>query len=173
MLLLALSFFLVTIDSDSESTAEELAGVLSLGVGFVEVLDSASSASSNPNESFPFAATFRFFFDESRGVEALYLENQLYFLGELAQEHSPVLRRACSRCNIGGRAVLALKGFCASLAEVVKVNEAHSLLLEKIFGCRSLRCEARISRSSATRSFVGGRSKSVHIERMTGLSVKT
>jgi hypothetical protein len=75
MLLLALSFFLGTTISDSELTAEESAGVLSRGVGFVDVLESASSSASSPNESFPFAAVFRFFLNEGCGVEALYLEN--------------------------------------------------------------------------------------------------
>jgi hypothetical protein len=50
------------------------------------------------------------------------------------------------------------------------VDETNGLLLEKVFWGCSLRCEARISWSSAARSFVGGGRESVHDAGYCGLS---
>lgn len=71
-----LFFFLKTLPSLSEFTADESAGVPSRGVGFVDAADWASSSSSSiPNDSFPLPATFLFFLKEGFGVDALYFAN--------------------------------------------------------------------------------------------------
>lgn len=76
MLVLAPSFFfLKTLPSLSEFTADESVGVLSRGVGIAEVLESASSSASMPKESLPFAAALRFFLNEGIGVATLYFAN--------------------------------------------------------------------------------------------------
>lgn len=69
------SFFLKILPSFSELTAEESAGVLPRGVGAADVLESASSSVSMPNESLPLAATLRFFRNKGFGVVALYFAN--------------------------------------------------------------------------------------------------
>jgi len=46
-------------------------GVLDLGLGKTDTLESVSSSSSSPNESLPLATVLRFFF-VGWGVEALY-----------------------------------------------------------------------------------------------------
>lgn len=91
MLALAFIFFLVTMASDSEFTADESTGVLSLGVGTAELFESGSSSPSRPKESFPFATTLRFFLSDDCGVEALYLGNQLRLRQGLKQKCLPIL----------------------------------------------------------------------------------
>lgn len=75
MLVLAPSFFLVNLLSVSEFTAEESAGVLSRGVGALDIADSVSSSSSTPKDNFPLPAILRFFLKTGFGVDALYLAN--------------------------------------------------------------------------------------------------
>jgi hypothetical protein len=69
------NFFLGSRGSLSQFTADESAGVLLRGVGTAERLESASSSSSNPNESFPLFAILRFFLNVGWGVVPLYFVN--------------------------------------------------------------------------------------------------
>jgi hypothetical protein len=73
-LVFAPSFFFGTLVSASEFTVE-LAGVLSRGVGGLEVPESFPSSSSMPKDSFPFAATLRFFLKRGFDIDALYFAN--------------------------------------------------------------------------------------------------
>ena len=75
MFVFAPSFFLNTLPSFSELRAEESAGVPPRGVVAADVLSSASSSASMPNESLPLAATLRFFRNKGFGVAALYFVN--------------------------------------------------------------------------------------------------
>jgi hypothetical protein len=75
ILVLAPSFFLGILTSLSEFTADESAGVEPRGEGIAEVLESASSSSSAPKDSFPFAAILRFFLKEGCGVDVLCFAN--------------------------------------------------------------------------------------------------
>jgi hypothetical protein len=69
------SFFFRILTSVSEFNADVSPGVLPRGLGIAEVVESASSSSSRPNDSFPFAAILRFFLNEGWGVDALYFAN--------------------------------------------------------------------------------------------------
>lgn len=77
-----LSVFSPLFGGAGEARAElssSIPGVLDLGVAAADVaLDSPfpSSSSSTPNDSFPFATAFRFFFGRSVGVAALCFDHQ-------------------------------------------------------------------------------------------------